>query len=281
MPDHALQHVRRIFPDIRSSWTFGTTADIGTVASALLVDASLAHAFTLPPHNMRVRATQDAEHVHRVRAKVCRALTADAPRLCSMEQVHGCGIASTAEVLTGGCIRGVDGMVVDHSNVVAMALSADCPLIAVFDPRRRVLGVAHAGWRGTVGRIAGKLVEVMVEKHGCNASTMLAAISPSAGPCCYEVGDDVTVAAAALPHCERLIVHKDASVHFDLWSANAAQLIDAGIAANRIDLAGLCTICDRRFFSYRRDGKDTGHAALLATLDSCVGEHPRSSVRAD
>jgi YfiH family protein len=184
-----------------------------------------------------------------------------------MQQVHDRQIAVVEPALEGQRVDSADGLIVNRPGVPLMALSADCPLVVACDPARGVLGMAHAGWRGMLGGIVRRLIDAMVERFGCRAEAISAAISPSAGPCCYQVGDEVTRRAAeTLPDSEQHLRRHDGMVFFDLWSACLAQLRSAGIRPQRIDLAARCTICDPRFFSYRRDGPTTGHAGLIATL---------------
>ncbi|MHC4091432.1 MAG: peptidoglycan editing factor PgeF [Planctomycetota bacterium] len=210
----------------------------------------------------------DAPAAAERRQRLCTALGADASRLTVMEQVHGTGVAVVDEGATGRCIAGVDGLVVDRAGVPLMALSADCPLVLVCDPTRKVLGLAHAGWQGTLGRITSRLVHTLITAVDCDPGSLLAAIAPSAGPCCYEVGEEVLHRAGQqLPDHERFFSRRGGSLFFDLWLANIAQLNSAGISAERIDAARRCTICDERFFSYRRDGQTTGHAGLVAVLE--------------
>ena len=148
-----------------------------------------------------------------------------------------------------------------------MLLSADCPLILVFDPVHPAIGVAHASWRGTIGRIARRLVERMVIEFHSDPARLLAGIGPSAGPDRYVVGEEVRrLAAAAGEEYERHFRTTCRGVTFDLWSANRDLLIAGGVHPDRIEVAGLCTIQDTRFFSYRREGPGTGRFALVAGL---------------
>ena len=92
-------------------------------------------------------------------------------------------------------------------------------------------------------------------------------MGPGAGPCCYEVQDDVYEAAAVLSARERCFQRRDGRLYFDLWEANRTQLVDTGVAAEQIEAAGLCTLCHNDvFYSYRREGAGCGHFALLAAL---------------
>jgi len=245
------------------------------LASALLLEGGVAHRFTLRPMNLSTRNGPAAHGAEQARAALCEALGADPGRLTSMAQVHGDRIGVVDETNVGTRLPGVDALIVPSSLrrsaasslPPVLALSADCPIVLVFDPEAGVLGLAHAGWRGTVAGIAENLVRTMVRDFGGQPGKMLAAISPSAGPCCYEVGQDVVDAAARrLPNHGTLFHRRDGKSHFDLWAANVAQLTDAGLAVGRMDLAARCTICDQACFSYRRDGRTTGHAGLIAVI---------------
>ena len=148
-----------------------------------------------------------------------------------------------------------------------MALSADCPLILLFDPDRHALGVAHAGWRGTVACIAQRLVGQMQRRFASKPESLVAAITPCAGPDRYEVQADVVqVAAARFDDYQTFFPTRDGRTFFDLRSANVAQLQASGVRVDRIDASRICTISDDRFCSYRRDGSAGGHAALVAAL---------------
>jgi YfiH family protein len=148
-----------------------------------------------------------------------------------------------------------------------MVLSADCALVLVYDPARRVMGLAHAGWKGTIASITGRLVSTMIEHAGCRPADLWAGISPAAGPQKYEVGPEVRQQAAkAMPNADRYFPAIAGGIAFDLWACNRDQLLDAGVPAEQIELAGICTIGDERFFSYRRDGPGTGRFGLLAAI---------------
>ncbi len=146
-----------------------------------------------------------------------------------------------------------------------MAFSADCPLIALVDPGRRAIGLVHASRRGTLGRIAARAVRAMERLLGCRASDLVAAIAPSIGPCCYEVGDEVLAEARrALPDADRFFSRRNGRLHLDLWAANTEQLVEAGMPPQRIEAPTLCTRCHSdEFFSHRASGGRTGRFALL------------------
>lgn len=164
--------------------------------------------------------------------------------------------------------------------------TADCVPILLADPRRRVVGAVHAGWRGTLARIAAKTLGRMQLEFGTRPEDVIAALGPAIGPCCYEVGPEVAQAfsgqfgAAAEwfeGPFERLAMGEEPNplpwltmmppghelpperVRLDLRAANRWQLIDAGLGPRKIAVSSLCTACrGDLFFSYRKEGSLTG-----------------------
>lgn len=152
-----------------------------------------------------------------------------------------------------------DGLVCDHPGPVLGAFAADCVPILFGDPRARVCGAAHAGWRGTVGGVAERVVERMIER-GAHADDIQVALGPSIGPCCFEVGPEVVAAfRERFGELDGLVVAGPKKPHLDLRVALIASLGAAGVAPAHIDAEPPCTRCHPdRFFSYRRDGFEGG-----------------------
>ena len=125
-----------------------------------------------------------------------------------------------------------------------------------------VIGVVHAGWKGTLRLIARKTVKVFQEGFGSSPHDIRAGIGPSIGPCCFEVGPEViSQVEDRLGTSKEYIGNKlaDEKGYFDLWSANLRQLVRAGIPEKNIEVARVCT-CDHAdvFFSHRCEGGKTG-----------------------
>ena len=169
-----------------------------------------------------------------------------------------------------------DGLCTDVPGLPLMLLGADCPLIIVFDPQTLALGLAHAGWRGTVNRIAGELVRTMSREFGARPGDMVAGIAPGICQQCYEVGPEVVAEVEqALPYAQETLVSshppRGAKPHptglLDLAQANRLELMGVGVPNEQIELSGLCTY-ERTdwFYSHRREGAQTGRHALLAAL---------------
>ena len=203
---------------------------------------------------------------------ICEALGLRQEDLVTVRQVHSNRVARVTANDRGRIVGQLDGMVTDAPHLPLMLRFADCVPIIIYDPKRAVLGVAHAGWRGTVHRIAEQLVRTMREGYGCHPADLLAGIGPSIGACCYPVGPEVIRAAldafgagARDSQGHALLVSRDGMIQLDLWAANRLLLERAGV--EQIETAGLCTCCHReRFFSHRGDGGRTGRFPMVAML---------------
>jgi YfiH family protein len=146
------------------------------------------------------------------------------------------------------------------------AFAADCIPILFADPVARVIGAAHAGWRGTVGGVAANVVARMREL-GARPEDIRVALGPSIGPECFEVGPEVVEQfRAAFGDVAGMVVQGPKKEHIDLRVASRTVLERAGVRPEHIDDRPPCTKCEAdRFFSYRRDGKDGGgHMAFIA-----------------
>src|SRR5262245_49760572 len=190
-------------------------------------------------------------------------------------QVHG-DVCLDADALdTGGLVGTADALYTRHHSRPLAVFTADCVPLVVVDPERTALGVAHAGWRGTVRGIAGRLVAALVEQAGARVERLRAAIGPSIGPCCYEVDEPVVgpLRVAFPTTWERWVSpsgpqrDREERWWLDLWAANADQLTAAGVPRGAILSPRLCTGCRRDlFFSHRKEGL-AGRLATLAMLD--------------
>lgn len=138
---------------------------------------------------------------------------------------------------------------------------ADCTPVLLADTRRPAVAVVHAGWRGSAVGAAGAAVTALVELFGCDAADLVAGIGPAIGPCCYTVGEEVRSAFADRPQLVR-------DGKLDLWEANRQALMEVGVPADRIELAGVCTQCHSdQFFSHRANGGEpAGRFAALIRL---------------
>jgi YfiH family protein len=181
-------------------------------------------------------------------------------------QVHGARVGVVGQAHLGTVQPATDALVTAVSSVPLLMRFGDCASILFFNPVRRAIGMAHAGWRGVVVGSVEATVRTMVERLGCDLADIWAGIGPTIGPCCYEVGPEVVDAVRAACPTGADIVHRvDGRVHLDLPAAVRAQLGAAGV--ERIENAGLCTACRvDEFFSHRAEHGRTGRFGVVMEL---------------
>jgi purine-nucleoside/S-methyl-5'-thioadenosine phosphorylase / adenosine deaminase len=237
----------------------------------LAPESRLVHGWSGQSQNMSMTRGADVESTLSRRAAICQSLGLDPNQLRFCEQVHGDRIAPIGaydvEDRHDVPVAQADGLCTDEPGVALLGLSADCPLLLLFDPHRPALGLAHAGWRGTLQGIATRLVGAIAETWGSEPMAMKAVIGPCAGVCCYEVRSDVTGAwNEKFGRSDGAIIARQGKTYLDLCRAIALQLHASGLKPSNIGLPEICTICDSRFYSYRRLGASSGHSGLIAAI---------------
>lgn len=165
----------------------------------------------------------------------------------------------------------IDGLVTNVPGVCLVTFFADCVPLYFVDPVRRVIGLSHSGWRGTVGKIGKVTVERMREAFGCDPKDILAAIGPSVCQACYEVSGDVIGRFEenfAPSSWEKLYYRKEnGKYQLDLWKANELVLLEAGILPRNMAVTNLCTHCNHKIlYSHRAMGNERGNLAAFLAL---------------
>lgn len=155
-------------------------------------------------------------------------------------------------------VEDCDGLITDLKNVTLTSTHGDCLPIFVHDPAKHVIGVAHAGWRGTAACVASNLICCMAEEYDCCCDDIYAVIGPGIGACCFESDMDVVdILTEAMPWTEDYISRRsDGKYLIDLKGINCELLEIEGVKAEHIFIDGRCTCCPsgtESFFSYRRD----------------------------
>jgi YfiH family protein len=174
--------------------------------------------------------------------------------LATVKQVHSA--ACVAAEGRSGVLEQADALLEDHPGSVVAIKTADCIPILLVDERHRAVAAVHAGWRGTVARIAPAAVESMGRRFATDPRDLHAAIGPGIGKCCYEVGPEVAVQFG-----------EQGRAHISLADANRAQLLEAGVTPERIYASNLCTMClAEEFHSFRRDGQAAGRLYSFAGI---------------
>ena len=210
------------------------------------------------------------------RKLVFDALGLDATAFTAAKQVHGDNVRRvTAEQRGKGAashddaIPSTDALITDVPGIPIGAFTADCVPVFLYDPVRAAVGIVHAGWRGTVRSIASKAVQRMEEEFGSNPSDMWAAIGPSIGPCCYEVGREVFDEFQERFRYAHLLFQEEAGEkwHLDLWLANRRQLEESGIPEERTINDRICSACNsNHYFSARKLGPRAGRTLSVIAI---------------
>jgi YfiH family protein len=160
-----------------------------------------------------------------------------------------------------------DAVMTQNPEVTLFMRFADCTPIFLYDPIHRVIGLAHAGWKGTVNRIGSEIVRAMQREYQTLPSTLIAGIGPCIGPDHYEIGSDVDmiIRDAFVEKSEEVLTIDKGRIFFDLWTANRIILEEAGV--ENIQVAGICTSCNNEdWFSHRYENGKTGRFGALITL---------------
>lgn len=192
-------------------------------------------------------------------------------RLLLMRQVHGDSIrvidgAMPLPEETPEC----DGMITDRPGVALGVRTADCVPLFFVDRVRRVIGAAHAGWRGAALGMAARMADAMKERFSSLNEDILAVIGPAIGPCCYEVDAPVFAALTSLPEAERFLIPRGKDRWMlDLAGVNRLQLLECGLPEENILAAGFCTVCRQDiFFSHRAGRGRTGRQLNFLMLNA-------------
>lgn len=167
-------------------------------------------------------------------------------------------------------LKGVDALITTEKNICIGINTADCVPILLFDPKQQVIAVAHAGWRGTVARIAAKTAQQLIQQFQCAPETLLVAIGPSISQKNYEVGNDVLAEFVKADFPTGKFFSKNlhnGKLQLDLWEANRWQLEEVGILPKHIEVANICTFDQAdTYFSARKLGIHSGRTASCLML---------------
>jgi polyphenol oxidase len=219
------------------------------------------------------RTAESIDTAEERRARILDALGLTGYRLVAGRQVHGDHIEVIHHKPAQGSgtfsIPETDALITNEEGIVLFSMHADCVPVFLYEPRRRVIGIAHAGWKGTVLQIAKKTVRTMVSEYSVDPEYIHAAIGPSIGPNCYEVGGDVYEEAYnSLSNGASLFSPvSDSKWTFNMWTANWQTLIEAGLRSSNIELAGICTHCHTgEFFSHRAEKGQAGRFGAFLAL---------------
>ena len=286
------------------AWTIRRASDLQIVGSREMARLDwLVHGFSTRPGgesllggkpvlNLGFTEWDERASVAANRAKFAAAVGAEQMPLVTLRQIHSdvIHVAAAPQAETPKA----DALATRTPGILLGVQTADCVPILLADTRQRVVAAIHAGWRGTLARIAVKTLGRMRMEFGTRPRDVVAALGPAIGRCCYDVGPDVAQAFAAqfraaadwfdgpfeqLAHGEEPLwlpwltmmppghVPPPPRVQLDLRAANRWQLADAGVPDSKIAVSNLCTACRTDLlFSYRREGVKTGRMMAVIAV---------------
>lgn len=183
--------------------------------------------------------------------------------ICNVDETHrGLGI------LTKTTLDNTDGLMTNEKDVVLTTYYADCVPLFFVDTKKHVIALSHAGWRGTVNKIAEKTITKMINDYNSSLDDILVGIAPSICKNCFEVDKPVYEEFKKLLYfADDYITKISDKYYIDLQNINKRILIDAGINKNNIEITNYCTKCNSDiFYSHRQNGTQRGSLAAFLTL---------------
>lgn len=230
--------------------------------------------------NLALHVNDQEGHVIENRKRLAEQLGFPFEAWTCGEQIHGNHIFVVTESDRGkgresrdDAIQNVDGLITDQRGILLTAYYADCVPLYFYDPVAQVIGLAHAGWKGTVHDIAGEMIRTMHSQFGSKPEEILAAIGPSIGQCCYEV-DSVVIRQlqekmGSLEGNKAVDTKENGKFMLDLKECNRQRLLKEGILPYHIEITRRCTSCQTDlFFSHRKEKGQTGRMAAWIGLRS-------------
>ena len=225
--------------------------------------------------NLGTKRGDDPDHVRENCRRFLSAIGAEGGKLVKTNQVHGCTVrvvtsADWKEDICEPVSFEADGLMTAMPGVTLMISSADCIPVLFYDPARRVVAAAHAGWRGTAAGIVTRVVERMEEVYGCDPSDILAAIGPGICANCFETHEDVPnamMASMGTSVLQHIQIKENGKFSVNLKGINAQLLEMAGLREENISVCDACTACDtEKYWSHRKVGNNRGSMASAIQL---------------
>jgi len=241
----------------------GFTTKHGGISEGVFSTMNLSYTRGDTPSNVseNIKRASSAMGMHKGKTVFCQQVHGNKV-VCANENLMNCRDIYPEAVLE------TDGLVTNISGLILCTIHADCVPLFFIDPVRKAIGMAHAGWRGTLNDIAKKAVNQMKQRFTCKPTDILVGIGPSIGGCCFEVGKDVAEKFSnKFGFTGEIIQREGGKYKIDLQKANEEVLINTGILRSNIESARICTMCHGEdFFSHRRDGVARGSMAAFIQL---------------
>ena len=180
----------------------------------------------------------------------------------NIRQVHGDTVIVVADdrLFEKTSVPQADGLITNLKNIPLTIRTADCLPIYLFDPQKECIGLVHAGWKSSQKKIVSKAIDLMHQHYGSRPENLQVAFGPSIQKCCYEVKEEF---------CDFFpneTTKKDQQYYLDLSLVNFNQLTVLGVPGKNILQSAVCTCCDARYYSYRREGSGAGRMIAVMML---------------
>lgn len=221
--------------------------------------------------NLSYTCGDDEEKVDENFRRIGKAIGFKSENLVFSNQIHKTDIAVVTSENCGSVMTNMDGLVTKEKGVPLYTGYVDCVPLFFYDPEKKVAGMAHSGWRGTVGRIGANMIEVMGREFACDVKDIVAAVGPSICQDCYEISEDVALEFIhefqELPQESYLIEKGNGKFQLDLWKVNEHILKEAGITEEHLDVTDVCTCCNHKLlFSHRASKGKRGNLGGFVVL---------------
>ena len=232
-----------------------------TIARYIIIKDNLLVIFTNSDDgNLAYHVTEDYVSVDIARNKLAKKYNFDNTKLQYMEQIHS-NIVKTVTSDTN--INTCDALITNKKNTPLMVIVADCIPMLFHDNKKQIIGVAHAGRKGTLENIVKNTIFKMKESYSCDAQDIEVRLGPSIQKCCYEVSKELALQVEN-KFGEKFVINRN----LDLQGINRKQLLECGVVLNNITISKVCTKCSNEpYFSYRKD-KNCGRFAGLIMMKS-------------
>lgn len=252
-----------------------------------LLELGVKHAYTLKPHffNTRPGVVSNDRTQKSIQNYIdfCKIIGVDCDKLVKANQTHTNCVKIVDKLPEKMCIEegeyvDTDGLITNLKGVSIASCNADCILLLLYDPVKKVIGNIHSGWRGTFGKITVNGIKCMTENYGCNPDDIIVCICPSIRKCHFEVKDDVkSLCEKIFSYTNRLedfieYVGKD-NYGVDMWDIDTVLITnillkECGIKDFNIYDCGICSLCNNDIVnSCRGDGKNYGLGTAIISLD--------------
>lgn len=221
--------------------------------------------------NISTTRGDDPEDVEENQRRIARAIGVKPEDMTFTNQTHTTNVAVVRAENKGRRFMETDGMITNVPGICLVTFYADCVPLYFVDPVKKVIGLSHSGWRGTVGKIGKVTVELMQKTYGSDPKDILAAIGPSICQDCYEVSEDVIVKfqkSFEEKYWPELFYQKEnGKYQLNLWKANELVFEEAGILKKHIAVTNVCTHCNSDIlFSHRTTGNKRGNLSAFLAL---------------